>query len=166
MLIDILRSKPLLFALNLAPRKMQEFFLTNLVEQLHFAYPTLQEKLRAACGKSFLFRLSELKFDVLLKIDDGQITPKIMSLGHFQGANATIYSSLPALAELLLGEQDGDSLFFSRTLEFEGDTEAILVLRNSLDSQDINFARIFSNAPKLYLTKIQRFLPSKILAAD
>lgn len=36
------------------------------------------------------------------------------------------------------GKIDGDALFFSRDLMVEGDTEAIVVLRNSLDDLDVN----------------------------
>ena len=51
---------------------------------------------------------------------------------------ATIRGPLPMLIDLLEGRLDGDALFFSRELSVEGDTEAILVLRNSVDSDEIN----------------------------
>lgn len=53
-------------------------------------------------------------------------------------ADATVRGPLLALVELLEGRCDGDALFFSRELVIEGDTEAVLVLRNALDGADID----------------------------
>ncbi len=53
-------------------------------------------------------------------------------------ATATIRGPLPMLIDLLEGRLDGDALFFSRELSVEGDTEAVLVLRNAVDSDEIN----------------------------
>ncbi len=53
-------------------------------------------------------------------------------------ATATIRGPLASLIELLEGRIDGDALFFSRTLMVEGDTEAVLTLRNAVDGADIN----------------------------
>lgn len=46
-----------------------------------------------------------------------------------------------ALLNLLDGKVDGDALFFSRSLTVEGDTEALLTLRNAMDSDDIDLIR-------------------------
>lgn len=51
---------------------------------------------------------------------------------------ATIRGPLLALIELLEGRVDGDALFFSRTLTIEGDTEAVVALRNTIDDTDID----------------------------
>tara|TARA_B100000315_G_scaffold220156_1_gene222579 strand:+ start:932 stop:1477 length:546 start_codon:yes stop_codon:yes gene_type:complete len=53
-------------------------------------------------------------------------------------ATAIIRGPLPMLIDLLEGRLDGDALFFSRELSVEGDTEAVLVLRNAVDSDEIN----------------------------
>jgi predicted lipid carrier protein YhbT len=47
------------------------------------------------------------------------------------------------LMKLIEGEIDGDALFFSRTLKVEGNTAAVVVLRNALDNMEGNF---FDNA--------------------
>ncbi|MBT7955937.1 MAG: hypothetical protein HN731_12150 [Rhodospirillaceae bacterium] len=55
-----------------------------------------------------------------------------------ESATASIRGPLPMLIDLLEGRLDGDALFFSRELTVEGDTEAVLVLRNAVDSDEIN----------------------------
>lgn len=51
---------------------------------------------------------------------------------------ATIRGPMPALIDLLEGRIDGDALFFSRTLAVEGDTAAVVALRNAVDGADIS----------------------------
>lgn len=53
-----------------------------------------------------------------------------------EGADAVIAGPLPALVGLALGALDGDALFFSRLLWTEGDTAAILALRNALEEAE------------------------------
>src|SRR3990172_7277365 len=48
-------------------------------------------------------------------------------------ADATIRGNFLTLARLAQGGGDGDALFFSRDIGIEGDTEAVLALRNALD---------------------------------
>ena len=59
---------------------------------------------------------------------------------------ATIRGSLLSLIDLLEGRVDGDALFFSRELAVEGDTEAILTLRNAIDGAGIDLAAIAASA--------------------
>ena len=53
-------------------------------------------------------------------------------------ADAVIRGSLRRLFELAHGGSDGDALFFSRDITIEGDTEAIVALRNALDDADLD----------------------------
>jgi predicted lipid carrier protein YhbT len=45
------------------------------------------------------------------------------------------------LLGLVHGVYDGDALFFSRDLVIEGDTEAVLALRNAIDNEEIDLAK-------------------------
>jgi predicted lipid carrier protein YhbT len=54
------------------------------------------------------------------------------------GAAARIQGPVAQLIALLEGRIDGDALFFSRQLVVEGDTEAIVALRNAVDGEDID----------------------------
>jgi len=55
-----------------------------------------------------------------------------------EGINAAIRGPLLSLLALLEGRVDGDALFFSRELTIEGDTEAVLALRNAIDGAEID----------------------------
>jgi predicted lipid carrier protein YhbT len=52
--------------------------------------------------------------------------------------DARIAGPLAALLGMVHGVLDGDALFFSRDLAVEGDTEAILALRNAIDAAEID----------------------------
>jgi ubiquinone biosynthesis protein UbiJ len=58
--------------------------------------------------------------------------------------DVTIRGSLSTLIALLEGRVDGDALFFSRDLAVEGDTEALLALRNAVDGEGIDLLRDFA----------------------
>jgi len=53
-------------------------------------------------------------------------------------ARATIRAPLPVLLDLVEGKIDGDALFFSRTLVISGDTEAVVMLRNAIESSEVD----------------------------
>ncbi len=53
-------------------------------------------------------------------------------------ATATIRGPLARLIDLLEGRIDGDALFFNRELVIEGDTEAVLLMRNAIDSDEVD----------------------------
>jgi predicted lipid carrier protein YhbT len=59
---------------------------------------------------------------------------------------AAIRGSLLSLIDLLEGRVDGDALFFSRDLAVEGDTEAILTLRNAIDGAGIDLVEVAASA--------------------
>lgn len=55
--------------------------------------------------------------------------------------DARIAGTLAALLGLIHGAADGDALFFSRDILVEGDTEAVLALRNALDDAELDLLR-------------------------
>jgi predicted lipid carrier protein YhbT len=55
---------------------------------------------------------------------------------------ARIAAPLVVLIGMLDGSYDGDALFFSRDLVIEGDTSAVLALRNALDDAEIDPATL------------------------
>lgn len=62
-----------------------------------------------------------------------------------QGA-ATIRGSIQALLDMAEGKVDGDSLFFARDLRIQGDTEAVVALRNAIDDAEIDFVEEIASA--------------------
>ena len=58
--------------------------------------------------------------------------------GEAKSSDARIAGPLAALIGLVHGAYDGDALFFSRDLVIEGDTAAVLALRNAIDNEEID----------------------------
>jgi len=54
--------------------------------------------------------------------------------------DARISAPLAVLLAMVQGTLDGDALFFSSDITIEGDTEAVLALRNAIDSIEFDFA--------------------------
>ncbi|MEY8120909.1 SCP2 domain-containing protein, partial [Falsihalocynthiibacter sp. BN13B15] len=52
--------------------------------------------------------------------------------------DANIAGPMSALLGLVHGAFDGDALFFSRDLVIEGNTEAVLALRNAIDDAELD----------------------------
>ena len=51
--------------------------------------------------------------------------------------DARIAAPLIVLLGMIDGTYDGDALFFSRDLVIEGDTEAVLALRNAIENAEL-----------------------------
>lgn len=60
-------------------------------------------------------------------------------------SDARVCGPLSNLVDLLEGRADGDTLFFNRSISIEGSAEAVVALRNALESEDISlFDEVFS----------------------
>ena len=65
----------------------------------------------------------------------------ILAEGEDRAAHdARIAGPLAALLGMVHGAYDGDALFFSRDLVIEGDTAAVLALRNAIDAAELDLA--------------------------
>jgi O2-independent ubiquinone biosynthesis accessory factor UbiT len=88
----------------------------------------------------FLIRPLDLPFAFLMQ--PGLDAPTLQLIGLHMAARtnaaATIEGTLASLLDLLEGRLDGDALFFSRELTIEGDTEAVVTLRNAVDGEDFD----------------------------
>ena len=52
--------------------------------------------------------------------------------------DARIAGTLSSFLAMMHGAEDGDALFFSRDLTVEGDTAAVLALRNAIDDAELD----------------------------
>ncbi len=96
------------------------------------------ERLSGVAEPRFLIDPIDLPFCFLLVLD--ATAPQLSAVrgGEDVTVTARISGPLQSLIDLLEGRADGDALFFSRTLAVEGDTEAVVALRNALDGGEIN----------------------------
>lgn len=97
------------------------------------------ERMSDFAGRRFLLDPSDLPFFLVLEMKtEGPVLNAVIAEDTAGDIAATIRGSLRALVDLAEGRVDGDTLFFNRDLMIEGDTEAVLALRNSIEDADIN----------------------------
>ena len=108
-----------------------------LFRHVHATHPRLQERLIEANDKTFLFVLRDMPFRLTLSVKSGRLVCRILPKFASPQAHVTIHAASHVLLSLLEGTEDGDALFFSRALQTEGDTEALLILRHALDNEAI-----------------------------
>jgi len=90
------------------------------------------ENLPAARGKVIAIHVRDAGLRLAFTVRDGGLVP----LGDVQ-ADATISANARDFIALALRAEDPDTLFFSRHLTLEGDTELALQLKNTLDGVDL-----------------------------
>ena len=152
---------PMLFA-GLALRPFPVVLLNPLVKhvlrRVEGLYPEIFERLAPMEHSRFLIVPIDLHCCFLLSLGRGEAAIEVVSKGReSMDIDATISGPMVSLLQLMEGSVDGDALFFSRDLNVEGDTEAVLTLRNAVDSVDISLEHILVGklAPfRPYLAKI------------
>ncbi len=119
--------------------------LKKVINSIAAKHPNLFSRLGSHIHKRFLINPTNMPFVLLLEPD-----PEYLSLQAYRSADdlyhdASITGSFVNLLRLMDGELDGDALFFSRDLKVEGDTEAVVCLRNALDDIDGSVASDVAN---------------------
>lgn len=85
--------------------------------------------------KVLRFELAGLGFGVQVSVAGWGWRP------GFGAPDVIVRARMPDYFALALGREDADSLFFSRRLTIEGDTELALVLKNALDAARLRLPR-------------------------
>ncbi|HEC90424.1 MAG TPA: lipid carrier protein [Alphaproteobacteria bacterium] len=109
-------------------------------------HPGLFDRLAGLSGSTFLIDPIDLAFDFLLRPSPPPSLVAVAKGSQTETATATIRGPLMTLIQLLEGKLDGDALFFSRDLVVEGDTEAVVTLRNAVDGAGIDVLADFLSA--------------------
>ncbi|WP_037278931.1 ubiquinone anaerobic biosynthesis accessory factor UbiT [Rubellimicrobium mesophilum] len=114
--------------------------LTRLTRDLSARHPGIRARLGSFADRRFLLDLEDLP--VVLLLEPGGDRPRVRACrrGREPGHDARIRGPVSAFLGMLHGRLDGDALFFSRDLVVEGDTEAVLALRNAIDDAEIDLS--------------------------
>ncbi len=112
--------------------------LDAFLSRLFRCHPDLFERLSCLGAPVYLIDPVDLPVAVVLTTDAEN--PGLRAVKSLDGVEvaAVIRGPLLALVSLLQGKIDGDALFFSRDLVIEGDTEAVVALRNAVDGSEID----------------------------
>lgn len=115
------------------PLPLLQPLLRRIVTRTVQNRPELFKRLGAHRHKTFLIDPINMPFIFLLT--PGPDTPHLRGCRRSQKIHydARIAGTFLTLLDMIDGRLDGDALFFTRDLMIEGDTEAIVVLRNALD---------------------------------
>ncbi len=133
-------------ALRLAPLAPLSFVADRFARSLGRRHPALFTRLGAEADKIFLIDPTDLP--LAFRLLPRPEAPRLEAIrreaaGSLEAGSwdARVAGPLAALIGLVHGAYDGDALFFSRDLVIEGDTAAVLALRNAIDNEEMDLVR-------------------------
>ncbi|MGE0649032.1 MAG: SCP2 domain-containing protein [Gammaproteobacteria bacterium] len=114
------------------------FALQRMVDHVWRRQPGLSTRLDVHGRKVFLIDPTDLPFVFRFVPHPNRPTVEPRRRCQSGGWDARIAGPLGALIGMVHGALDGDALFFAGDIVVEGDTEAVLALRNALDDAEID----------------------------
>lgn len=125
--------------LGALPRPLMRRALQHLVASVARRHPELFSRLGIHAATRFLIDPTDLPLAIVLTPRAEGARAEVFGRPVDRTAwQARIAGPLAALLGMLHGRLDGDALFFSRDLTIEGDTAAVLALRNALDDAELD----------------------------
>jgi O2-independent ubiquinone biosynthesis accessory factor UbiT len=125
-------------ATSVLPLLPLEMIVRRLMANAMAARPSFAERLGEQAGRVFSIDPVDCPFVFLVKPDKGCVELKVARRSAVNDCDARIAATLVVLLGMIDGTYDGDALFFSRDLSIEGDTEAVLALRNALENAELD----------------------------
>lgn len=159
MLIDRFKNLPRR-ALRPIPIFAYQPILRIMADRVAKQHPRLFARLGVHSDKRFLINPTNMPFVLVLHPDMDH--PVLKAYRHEGGLTyqASITGSFLNLLRMMDGTLDGDALFFSRKLKVEGDTEAVVCLRNALDDIDGSVAgdvaQLFGRSGQFALNRLRQ----------
>ncbi len=125
-------------ATSVLPLLPLEVIARRLLSNAMAARPSFAERLGEYVGRSFAIDPVDCPFVFLIKPEKGRTDLRVVRQTDAEDYDARIAAPLVVLLGMIDGTYDGDALFFSRDLSIEGDTEAVLALRNALENAELD----------------------------
>lgn len=119
------------------PTSIIEPIIDKIFKNIIKKHPNLFDRLKEYEDALFIIEPKDLDIKFLLYPSSKNPYLRI-SKDENTECRARIKGNIDKLIELLQGNTDGDALFFSRDISIEGDTEAVVALRNAIDSNEID----------------------------
>jgi predicted lipid carrier protein YhbT len=129
---------PMARALGAIPLPVFRRLLEPVIGTVARRHPSLFDRLGDHAAMTFLIDPTDLPFAFRLRPRRGAPRIEVIRRPAGKSWDARIAGPLAALLGMVHGALDGDALFFSRDLAIEGNTEAILALRNAIDDAEID----------------------------
>ena len=125
--------------LRLAPPLVWQPLLAAAMRIMRHRYPNVFERLADLGAAHLVVDPIDLPITFLLRLGPQGVSLTAINAEPI-APTATIRARMATLIDLLEGRIDGDALFFSRDLVIEGETEAVVALRNAVDDAEIDLA--------------------------
>ncbi|MBT4493373.1 MAG: sterol-binding protein [Gammaproteobacteria bacterium] len=149
--------KKLLSPIPLSPLQP---LLQRMLKAVVEANPGIFNRLGMHRTKRFLIDPVNMPFVLLLVPDPENLTIKAVRRSENPSHDARIAGTFLILLDMIDGNLDGDALFFSRDLIIEGDTEAVVCLRNAMDDLEgsvaDDIAGVLGKPGELTLTALRK----------
>lgn len=113
--------------------------LQAVADRIISGHPEAFSRLRLKPGTRYRIVATDAGLTVLVTVRSIGLQVNTAPVTRPVHAHVSIEAPISALIALLEGESDGDALFFARDIQVTGDTEALLMLRNAIDSAEIDF---------------------------
>ena len=120
------------------PASLLQALLRAGTDVMRRRHPHVFERLGALDGTLILIDPIDLPICLAIEFVAGDHRLRAACAEDKARASTIVRGPLLVLIDLVEGRLDGDALFFSRALTIEGDTEAVVMLRNTLDGEDID----------------------------
>lgn len=120
------------------PLSPMEIAVRHLINRALAARPSFEARLAEYAGRRFAIDPVDCPFTFFITASNGKAEVEIIRDADKVPFDARIRAPLIVLMGMIDGTYDGDALFFSRDLTIEGDTEAVLALRNALEDAEFD----------------------------
>ena len=130
--------RPLRLAALPLPLPPLSLFLGAVTRRMVKSHPEMTRRLGDYGGHRFLIDPVDLPWLLLLHPEASAMTAHRRARPPVH--DARIAGTLSAFLAMMHGAEDGDALFFSRDLTVEGDTAAVLALRNAIDDAELDLS--------------------------
>jgi len=116
---------------------MADIALRHLITRIIGSHPQALGRIAPYASATFLIEPTDLPIRFHVRLDSP--TPIVCQRRPAISAwDARIAGPIASLLAMVHGTLDGDALFFSREITIEGDTDAILAMRNAIDAAEID----------------------------
>lgn len=141
-----------------APYFLKQYLLDLLSSRINHLYSKLIFRLKALENKIIIYKPTFSEKFLKMTILNGKIRIKIGTANDVKNADVKISCEIIDLLKLSEGEVDGDALFFSRNIVIEGNAEILVLLRNALENEGLEFRNIISPKNAIFAASINRII--------
>lgn len=135
--------RPLGLAAAPLPLPPLNLMLGAVTRRMAQAHPVMLRRLGRYAACRFLIDPLDLPWVLLLHPETAGMTAHRRS--RPPAYDARISGALSAFLAMMHAAEDGDALFFSRDLTVEGDTSAVLALRNAMDDAELDLTEVLAS---------------------